>query len=137
MTKYYIDACIWRDYLEDRTDKFRPLGEWAFRLIKKIVEEESFIMFSDLVKIELRIAYSEDEIKRMLEIAPPHLLIRLEGSPHQIREAIAISKQLSIPKNDALHAILARDSDATLITRDKHFCELTDRINVKKPEDLI
>jgi hypothetical protein len=47
--KYYIDTCIWRDYFENRNDKYRPLGEWAFRFIKKIINEDSLILFSDLV----------------------------------------------------------------------------------------
>ena len=35
--KYYLDTCIWRDYFENRSDKFRPLGDWAFSLIKLII----------------------------------------------------------------------------------------------------
>ena len=47
--KYYLDTCIWRDYFENREDKYRPLGEWEFRLIKKIIAEELEILFSDLI----------------------------------------------------------------------------------------
>ena len=34
---YYVDSAIWRDLHENRTDKFRPLGEWAFELFRKIL----------------------------------------------------------------------------------------------------
>jgi hypothetical protein len=37
MQRYYLDTCIWVDYLENRQDRFRPLGDWALRLIKQIV----------------------------------------------------------------------------------------------------
>ena len=36
--KYYLDTSIWRDYYENRSDKFRPWGEWALILINKILE---------------------------------------------------------------------------------------------------
>ena len=34
--RFYLDTCIWRDYYENRSDNFRPLGEWALFLINKI-----------------------------------------------------------------------------------------------------
>ena len=60
--KYYIDACIWRDYFENRSDNFRPLGEWAFKLIKKSIEEGSSVVYSDSIIEELEEFYSKDEI---------------------------------------------------------------------------
>jgi len=36
-----------------------------------------------------------------------------------------------------LHSILARDNQAVLITRDKHFLKLLDICIIKKPEELI
>ncbi|MBU1321694.1 MAG: PIN domain-containing protein [Nanoarchaeota archaeon] len=60
MTKYYLDTCIWIDYFEDRKDNFRPLGDWAFRLIKKIITDENVIIISDLVWFELRKLYAND-----------------------------------------------------------------------------
>jgi hypothetical protein len=36
--KCYIDAAIWRGLHENRSDRFRPLGDWAFELVKKIIK---------------------------------------------------------------------------------------------------
>ena len=65
MKKYYLDACIWRDYFENRSDNFRPLGEWAFRLIKKIIDEGGLFVISDHLINELeRYDFSKDKIFR-------------------------------------------------------------------------
>ena len=55
---------------------------------------------------------------------------------NQIITAREIKSELNIPFGDALHAIVAKDNDAILITRDKHFLEI-DFIECYKPEDLI
>jgi predicted nucleic acid-binding protein len=137
MTRYYLDACIWRDYFENRSDKFRPLGEWALALIKKIIHEEGIILYSDLIEDELKVTYSETEIKSLLSIVPKEILIKIISSPKQLKEAVLYSKKFNIPKKDALHAILASENNAILVTRDKHFYEIWKELVIKKPEDLI
>jgi len=137
MVRCYLDTCIWRDYFENRSDRFRPLGEWAFALIKNILNEEGIILYSDLIEDELKMTYSETEIKNLLSIAPKEILIKINSSPKQLKEAVLYSKKFNIPKKDALHAILASDNDAILITRDKHFYEIWKELIIKKPEDLI
>ena len=42
-----------------------------------------------------------------------------------------------IPKSDALHALIARDSKSVLITFDIHFKKLNDIIQVHSPEEFI
>lgn len=51
--KFYLDTNIWIDYFENRSDGLRPLGEFAFQFLKKVVETNSVIYYSDLVKTEL------------------------------------------------------------------------------------
>lgn len=135
--KYYLDTCIWIDYFEDRTDNFRPLGERAFRLIKKILSESDLIMYSDIVDKELHKRYSLEKIQKLQGIIPPEALITVISTTKQLQESIILSRKLNIPKQDALHAILAKDNNAILISRDKHFYELEKQIQIKKPEDLI
>jgi predicted nucleic acid-binding protein len=133
--KYYLDACIWIDYFENRSDRLRPLGDWAFSLIKKIIDENGLIIFSDLVFEELCALYSQEAIVSMLSICPEDTLIRITASYRQINEAKVLSRKLRTPLKDTLHAVLARDNDAILITRDKHFTELFGKVS--KPEELI
>lgn len=49
LARYYLDTSIWRDFYENRTDRFRPLGEWAFELFRKIIREKSIVLYSELV----------------------------------------------------------------------------------------
>lgn len=135
--KYYLDSCIWIDYFENRSDKFRPLGDWALRAIKKIISEGSVIIYSDLVEEELSAKISSDEAKQIMSIVPEENLLYVEASPEQIIDATEFSKKFKIPAKDALHARIAMDNNAVLITRDKHFYDIAKKVKIKKPEDLI
>ncbi len=135
--KYYIDSCIWIDYFENRSDKFKPLGEWALNLINKIINEDSFFVLSDHILKELEFYYSKEELNSFLNIIPKKLINYTNTNKKQIKEAISIKNKLKIPFGDALHAVLARDNKSIMITRDKHFYRLSNKFNIKKPEDLI
>jgi len=136
--KYYLDTAIWRDYYENRSDKFRPLGEFALALINEIMENKDFILYSDFIIKELNIDYGEEEIEKIFEIITKRkLLLKVNISDKQIKEASRLNKERKVGFGDALHAVLARDNNAILVTRDNHFYELADVVEVKKPEDLI
>ncbi len=95
--KYYFDTCIWRDYFENRTDRFRPLGEWALKLINKIIEEGGLIIFSNLVEEELKEFYSEEKLKSLLGIVPAELLVIVKSSVNQVKEARRIAGVFKVP----------------------------------------
>ena len=59
-----------------------------------------------------------------------------EISSSQKSQAKDLSDALSIPYGDALHAILARDNEAMLITRDRHFQKIS-WLKPRAPEDII
>ena len=135
--KYYLDACIWIDYFENRSDKFRPLGEWALQLINKIICENGIFVLSDHLMNELRVKYSSEEITRSLAILPEALTIKTGTNRKQALDASKLKEKLQIPFGDALHAILAKDNEAILVSRDKHFLELGKLVIVRKPEELL
>lgn len=136
--KYYIDACIWIDYFENRSDRFRPLGDWALRLLQTIIEDEDMVLYSDLLIQEICSAgYEEEKVKEILGIIKSKNLIKVEPTKEQLKESRKLALKFSIPKGDALHAVLARDNNAILIYRDKHFYELHKTVKIKKPEEVI
>ena len=93
------------------------------------------IVISDLTLIELR-RYSLGEIESMLK--PFESIIeRMNISNEQLDEARKIASERGLPKNDVLHAIIARDNDLILVTRDNHFRKLKDISAYYKPEQLI
>ena len=136
--KYYIDSAIWRDLHENRTDKFRPLGDWAFELFRKIRENKEKALYSDLVVDELSKDFDKETITNIVSIMSNEgLLEKVEIKERQIKEAVKLKKNLKIPFGDALHTILAKDNNAIMVTRDHHFEEVQNIVDIKKPEDLI
>jgi len=134
--KYYLDTSIWMDYYEDRTDPSKDIGESAFKLLSKLLASKSKIVVSTFLLRELETAYSLDKI-RGLTMHFEKLMEKVDVSDKQREEAKKIAEERGVPKGDVIHAILARDSNAILVSRDKHFQLLKDICEVVKPEDII
>jgi predicted nucleic acid-binding protein len=135
--KYLIDTSIWVDLHEDRKGyQNEPLGDFAFNLFCKIKAKEDKVVITDLTIRELEMNYSIPEINGMMKPFEA-ILEKLVASKEQRDEAKKIAQERNIPKGDALHAIIARDNNFVLISRDKHFKQLTDISKHYKPEDLI
>lgn len=132
--RYYFDTSIWIDIY----DKRGIHGEVAKKLLERIILKDSFVLYSDVVLVELkRLGFSEHEILVMLSIAKPDHLKRVHSTARQLEEAKRLSKQRNVPLRDALHAILTRDHDAQLVSRDWDFEMLKDVTRTRKPEDLL
>lgn len=120
--------------LEDRSDGVRPLGEFAFWFLKKCEENDCTIFYSKLVIFELsKFPNFMKEINASFGID----LVEAGISVNQKEEAKTLAKNKCVPFNDALHAVLARDNKAILVTRDKHFEELSAIIVAVVPEAVI
>ncbi len=135
--KYYFDTSIWLDFFENRNEPTLPKGDWAHKLLNKITEDNNKIIYSDNVILELGIVgYQPHEIDGLFEKIKP-ILVFVESTEKQIRKAKDLSSKRNVPKGDALHALIARDNKATLVTLDRHFKKLLDITEPKKPQDLI
>ncbi|MBI2656904.1 PIN domain-containing protein [Candidatus Woesearchaeota archaeon] len=135
--KYYLDTSIWLDFFENRNEPNLPKGDWAHKLLNKITENNYKAIYSDIVILELGVAgYQPHEIEQLFEKIKP-ILIFAESTEKQARKAKDLSSKRNVPKGDALHAILARDNKATLVTLDNHFKKLLDITKPKRPQDLI
>jgi len=135
--KYYLDTSIWLDFFENRNEPNLPKGDWAHKLLNKITENNDKIIYSDIVLLELGVAgYQTHEIENLFQKIKP-ILIFVESTEKQARKAKDLSSKRDIPKGDALHALIARDNKATLITLDNHFKKLLDITKPKRPQDLI
>lgn len=131
---YYFDTSIWIDIYDKRGYN----GEVAKKLMEKIIIQDSYVLYSDVVVLELqRLGFFENEINHMFGIAKPDNIKRAQSSRTQIEEANRVAKQRNVPLRDALHAILARDNEAQLVSRDWDFEQLKDITTTKKPEDLL
>ncbi|MFT7615376.1 MAG: putative nucleic acid-binding protein [Candidatus Woesearchaeota archaeon] len=57
------------------------------------------------------------------------------SAQHQSAKIAGVENKISL--GDALHAILARDNNCILVTRDKHFQKITPICIPYKPEEII
>lgn len=134
MRYFYLDTSIWLDVYEKRGRN----GEVAFEFLTKVIDEDSLVLFSNLIISELKnLGYSKETIIDVIKILPYENVRKIEISRSQLDEAKKISLIKEIPKKDALHAILCRDNYAQLISRDAHFNKIKYVSMAKIPEDFI
>ena len=134
---YYFDTSIWLDLFEDRDEPNLPKGKWVHELIRKIISQDDKIIYSDAVMDELmELGYNEYELNEFLKPITL-ILVFVESTKKQWGRAKDLAKQRNIPIFDALHALIARDNGALMITRDSHFKKLLDINKYKRPEDFI
>ncbi len=134
ITNYYFDTSIWIDVYDKRGEN----GEKARQLVDKLILNDSFVVYSNMVTTELKkIGFSEYEINQILSVAKPNHIKRVNFTKQQVEEAKRLAKQRDVPFGDALHAVVARDNCALLVSRDHDFDKLNDVVTTKKPEELI
>jgi len=131
---YYFDTSIWIDLYDKRGYN----GEMALKLMEKIINNDDFVVYSDVIVFELKkLGFSEYEINQMLAIAKPDHIKRVHSTANQLKEAAKLAKQRKVPLRDAAHAVLSRDHQAQLVSLDWDFEQLKDITKTKKPEDLL
>lgn len=132
MTKLYIDTNVYLDYLLGRKDRLRPIGEFAFELLRRAVNCEFEILISDVVLDELRNNTSEEKINRLLQMLK-RKLIPVKKDNDAVLQAQKISKT---DFWDALHYVIAKREGAEIIvTRNVQHFGFSD-LEVKFPENL-
>ena len=135
--RYYLDTAIWIDLYENRKGyNEEPLGDYAFKLFAMIKSKKGNIIITDLTITELGMHYTMPEIKGMINPFE-YFIERLLSSKKQRNQSMKIARERNIPKGDALHAVIARDSNLILVTRDSHFKKLKDISMYYKPEEII
>lgn len=134
---FYVDTSVWRDYLEDRGNGIRPLGELAFQFLKKCRKDKAIVIVSDIVLKELEIFLSNEQTQILFSDFSD-IIFEVTHTKKQADEAYELLKKFKrgFPLADILHSIIARDEQAVLVTCDKHFRDL-DIAEVRAPEELL
>jgi predicted nucleic acid-binding protein len=131
--RYYPDTSIWIDLFENRGFN----GEIARKFFKKIVEEDSLVLISNLhIKEFKNFGYTYNEIVELFSFIKNNAK-KIHIYREEKEQAKKLAYQFSIPHGDALHALLAKNNEAQLISRDNHFQKIKHIIIVKKPEDFL
>jgi predicted nucleic acid-binding protein len=140
MEKTLVDSNIFLDYYLDRKDSLLPLGEFAFQFIKKAVSCEYFVIVCDLILEELEkiLKIKREQVMRLIfsDLEKKQKLFIVEYSDELALNAKRIALKRSLPLNDCIFALIAKENNAFVVSRDRHFHELADLIMCKKPEEL-
>ncbi|MFH1256328.1 MAG: PIN domain-containing protein [Candidatus Diapherotrites archaeon] len=139
MKLVYLDSNIWIYFWENRGDGLRPLGEFAFQVLKRAYECEFAVVVSSTVLDELLFNYSEETVNEMLkDLKRTNKYIYIRAREEHNREAREYSLKTGIGFNDCLHAVLAKARGCEcLVTQNiRHFEKLVVLIEPKSPSDL-
>ena len=138
--KIYLDACIYLDYLMDRKDKMRPLGEFAFQLLKRTFECEFEIIISDWVvkEIDKQIDDNILFLEMINKLKNLKKLIKVSKSKAVEKKAKILAEKYKTHLADALHIILAEKAEAEyLVTRNvKDFPSRYRKLKIVFPENI-
>ena len=113
-----------------------PLGDYALKLFSLIKAKNAVLVISDMLIRELEGYYSMEEINGMVKPFEK-ILKKVVTTKEQRTNARKIAEERNVPPGDVLHAIIARDNNLILVTRDGDFRQLEDISKHHKPEELI
>jgi predicted nucleic acid-binding protein len=139
MTLIYIDTNVYLDYLEIRTDRLRPLHDFAFQLFRRTFSCEFTIACSQLVINELHYNIQQERIDELFrDLKQLNKIIMVGISRKDKMLAHKLVRDRGTPKDDTIHAIVAKRLGASyLVTRNiKDFAGLQDIISLALPENL-
>lgn len=136
MAKYYLDTCIWLDFFDERDEPHLAKGRLARKLIERIINNNDRITYSIIILKEMSSGgHDFYDCKRIF--APlKRILVFCQARDFQYRKAKDIANKRDVPIADAVHAIIARDNGAILVSRDRHFKKLKDIVIAKSPEEI-
>ena len=136
ISRFYIDTNIWMDYAENRVSGLIPAGEFAFQFLRNCGEKNNPLVYSSLVETELLCHYSKARVDALIYTFR-EILEKVNYTPAQFLEAQRLARIIhESHRSDILHAILARDANCVIITRDKGFEYLREIVAVAKPEEI-
>jgi predicted nucleic acid-binding protein len=139
--RIYLDANIYLDYFLDRKDSLKPLGEFAFKLLNEAVNCKFFVIISNETLREVcKVLRKTEEgvwatfFSDLVEFDKISIIFSSSENEQKAKE---FSRKFRLHFADSLHLVLAVESKAILVSRDKHFEGLKDSFAVKTPEELL
>lgn len=137
MMSLYFDTSIWLDIFEDRDEPNLPKSKHARSLLGLCIKQQNDIAISSVIYYEMQtVGYSTFDLDKLFEPFS-RIVIFVEPTRKQFGKAKDLAAKRDVPLRDAMHAIIARDLKAVLVTRDRHFQVLRDIVPSARPEDII
>lgn len=141
MERILLDTNIFLDFYWNRKDSVKPLGEFAFKLIQEAIGCKYFVLSCKSIIEEIKnvSGLSDEEVHENIlkGLEKANKFEILEESSEQVQKAKELSNLKQMPLCDALIVILAKETNAIIISRDIHFQRILDSVEVLKPEELV
>ena len=131
--KVYCDTNIFIDYFDERTDRLRPLKDFAFEFFSRGWNCAFKLIISDWLLIELKRHLDDRKIDEVLNrFKEKDKLIFIKQEKEEVEKA----KKISEHWHDPLHAVLAHKAGADyLATRNiKDFAGCERLVEIVFPE---
>ena len=132
--KIYLDTNIYLDYFENRHDNIRPLGFFAYNLIRRCIEGKFKIVISDWVVEEFGKIGDPRKIDDLIKtLKKQGSLILVKSNSQDLSKSRKYKN-----KPDALHIILAIKTgvDYFVIRNTKDFLDFQNLISIVLPENI-
>ena len=117
-----------------------PLGEFAFQFVKRAVSCEFTFIICDLILNEvashLKIGKEKVLVLIFSELIKKQKLRIIDYSDELVLTAKKLARERSLPLNDCIFALIAKEKGLIVVSRDRHFEQLSDIALCFKPEDL-
>ena len=134
MTYYYLDTSIWMDFYEKRGKH----GEYILLFLKKLLQSTDIVLVSDILIKELKSLYlSMEQIHNTFRVLRPNHIRYIFTTKSLRDESRNLTTRKKIPYSDALHALLSRDYEAILLSRDHDFAQLSSITHARLPEEFL
>ncbi len=128
MPSYYLDTNIWLDIHEQRGSN----SDNALTFLRDALTSDAIFVWSTLHTAELkRLDYTLDEQHTLITIIPSSRRRLISVTRHNINTARRLARQRDVPVHDALHAVLAKEHAAIIVTRDRHFLRFSDIVEIR------
>ena len=132
--KIYLDTNIYLDYFENRHDNIRPLGFFAYNLIRRCIEGKFKIVVSDWIVEEFGKIGDPRKIDDLIKtLKKQGSLILVKSNSQDLSKSRKYKN-----KPDALHALLAIKAcaDYFVIRNTKDFLDFQNLISIVLPENI-
>ena len=106
--------------------------------LAKALEREDTVVWSEAVENEVVVSPQIAKVRAVLRAFTRLGRVQVvPASQEQIDEARGLCEERSVPFGDTIHAVLAKDTGALLVTRDAHFQELRNVVPSRLPEEIL
>jgi predicted nucleic acid-binding protein len=138
--KAYVDSNIFLNVWFEEMIRINPVFYYSNRFLNEVINCKHEIVISDLTIHELSLKTKMEEKEILNEYLKEFIILNkieiLKTTSDNKKKAGELRKNTRIHLKDALHTVIAMQEKCVIITRDKDFQKVKDKIKIFKPEEI-